>query len=233
MGVYWLSFLTGLLGSAHCLGMCGPIVLAYSVQLREAQPQRSGARYILHHAFYNLGRVLMWAFLGLLLATASGVVQSLLRFERGFALLAGVAMIGVGCARLGFLPAFDLSPSAPAGRLGEMFRRAFRLLIREGTLTGTLALGLLNGLLPCGLSYALLIRAAASGSPASGLLIMVAFGLGTVPALFFAGALSTKMELRLSRWGERTALTMVVLLGLLLVLRGFGLHLRFLMPQTP
>ncbi|MFQ5706336.1 MAG: sulfite exporter TauE/SafE family protein [bacterium] len=230
MAEYFLYFLTGLLGSAHCVGMCGPIVLAYAVNLKGSAPTAPRFAFqLLYHLSYNLGRVLMWTFLGMVFALAGAVIDSMSRFEHGFAVAGGVLMLLFGLWKWMRLPVFEFSKESRS-RVFSYYQKAFRFLIAEPGVNGKLALGLLNGLLPCGFSYAILVRAAVSGSPIIGGFTMLSFGLGTVPALFLTGLFSTHLSVRLRAWGERVAAILVVLLGGLLILRGLGLHLSMFHP---
>lgn len=217
MGEYLLILATGLLGSGHCLGMCGPIVWAYAGRLSPESPW--SARMALHLA-YNLGRVGMWVFLGMVLGLLGGMLSGLVPLGRVLALGGGAAMILLGVANLGLLPLRFRLEGQGGNPVWRFYRRLFQVLIGEGSLSGKFALGLANGLLPCGLSYALLARAAATGSPVEGGLVMLAFGLGTVPALLGAGLVLGRF--RLPRWSERLAALAVLVMGALLIWRGMG-----------
>jgi sulfite exporter TauE/SafE len=210
---------TGLLGSGHCLGMCGPIVWAYAARL---PAEVSWAARLGAHLAYNLGRVGMWVFLGLSLGMAGGMLGGLAPVGRILALGGGVAMLALGLANLGLFPLRFRLEGEGGNRLWRVYRRLFQALIGAGGPSGKFALGLANGLLPCGLSYALLARAGATGSPVEGGLVMLAFGLGTVPVLLGAGLLLGRF--RLPRWSERLAAVAVLAMGAGLLWRGWGGH---------
>ena len=161
MGEYLLILATGFLGSGHCLGMCGPIVWAYASHLPAKAPwtARMGA-----HLAYNLGRVGMWVFLGLSLGMLGGMLGGLAPAGRVLALGGGAAMLVLGLANLGWWPLRFRLEGEGGNRVWRWYRRVFGALIGERSLGGKFALGLANGLLPCGLSYALLARAAATAS---------------------------------------------------------------------
>lgn len=235
MGEYLLIAATGLLGSSHCVGMCGPIVWAYAARL----PAEAGwPLRLANHLAYNIGRVGMWTFLGFGLGMAGQVAGVLAPMGRVLALAGGVGMVALGLANLGLLPLRFRFEGEGGGTLWRGFRRVFQGLIGAGGVSGRFALGLTNGLLPCGLSYAFLARAAATGSPGEGALVMIAFGAGTVPALLGAGVLLGR--LRLPRWSERLAAAAVLSMGLLLLWRGSGnigaaehQHLPDTLPRVP
>lgn len=233
MGDYFLLFITGLLGSGHCVGMCGPIVVAYSLHMRPqaqagATATPKAAAQLPAHLAYNLGRVLMWTSLGALLGLASALLGSLWPAQRFIAIAAGAGMIVLGVSKFGLLPVLQPAsrPNTPLAivpsRFFSLYRRVFEVLVAEHSVTGKFALGLANGLLPCGFSFAMLAKAAASSSMSSGAMTMFSFGAGTIPALLLVGALSTKWNAKQRRWGEILAAALVVAMGLLLVLRGFG-----------
>ena len=217
MGEYLLILATGFLGSAHCLGMCGPIVWAYAGRL---SPASSRSARLVRHLAYNLGRVGMWVFLGMVFGLLGGLLSTLASLGRILALAGGVAMLLLGLANLGVLPLRFRLEGEGGNPVWRFYRRVFQALIGEGSLGGKLALGLANGLLPCGLSYALLARAGATGSPVEGGLVTLAFGLGTVPALLGAGLVLGRF--RLPRWSERLAALAVLVMGVLLIWRGLG-----------
>lgn len=217
MGEYLLIAAIGLLGSGHCLGMCGPIVWAYAsrLPLGATWATRMGA-----HLAYNLGRVGMWVFLGLTLGMLGGMLGGLAPVGRVLAVGGGAAMLILGLANLGLLPLRFRLEGEGGNSLWRCYRRLFQALIGVGGPLGKFALGLANGLLPCGLSYALLARAAATGSPGEGASVMLAFGLGTVPALLGAGLVLDRFWL--PRWSERLAAVAVLVMGAMLLWRGLG-----------
>ncbi|MFQ5769609.1 MAG: sulfite exporter TauE/SafE family protein [bacterium] len=236
MKEYFLYFLMWLLGSAHCIGMCGPIVLAYSIPLKAASGRKQPdsffiANQLMAHVTYNSGRVLMWVFLGMTLATIGGIINSLAQIENIMAIVGGTLILLLGIEKLGLLPRFRFGDNN-GHRIFRFYQRAFQLLITETSLNGKLALGLLNGLLPCGFSYALLVKAAVAGSALKGGLVMFSFGSGTVPALLLTGLLATKISDKFRRWGEGIAVAIVLLLGIVLILRGFGYHFPILHPMV-
>ncbi|HZQ71234.1 MAG TPA: sulfite exporter TauE/SafE family protein [Terriglobales bacterium] len=218
---FGVMFSLGLLSSLHCVQMCGPIVLSYSVAIGESAKPGSRHSLLLHHLAYNAGRVLTYSALGGLAGLVGGTLGFLGKLAgvaSGLALVSGILMIVVGIVMLGLFPASLLG--------SNLFRVPARLL---GPLGGFLSspdlkrrflLGLTLGFLPCGLIYAALLKAMASGSALSGTLTMLAFGLGTAGALLAIGFLSSMIRGQVSRWGSQLAAASVVAMGLLLVWRG-------------
>ncbi|MBF0095234.1 MAG: sulfite exporter TauE/SafE family protein [Alphaproteobacteria bacterium] len=189
-------FLAGLLGSvSHCVGMCGPIVLAQVTARLECVP--AGRMRDWHRltgaalASYHAGRITVYGVLGAAAALMAGalVQTSGLRWiSGGLLVLAAVLFLGSAIPRAiprlpGWLPgwATGLAGSLPRGTAGP----------------GGYGLGLVLGFIPCGLVYAALVAAAASADPVAGAAGMVAFGLGTVPSLLAVGVFG---HLAAHRW---------------------------------
>lgn len=221
---YGLIFITGLLTSLHCLGMCGPIVLAYAATSHgAAQAHNTSAAFKLHAA-YNAGRIMSYIVLGVLaglLGIALGAMLS--DMAEVIAIAGGIIMIIAGIGMLGFIavPSFFIT-----GKAGTMLRKLHGALLRKRTLTSKFALGLLTPLLPCGILYAMFAKASASGSVASSALTMATFGFGIVPALLLMGSLSSFLTLRLRKGAEQLAAFAIILMGIILLLRGF--HVPYL-----
>ena len=173
----WFLALGFLGGFGHCVGMCAPFVLL--VSRRFAAPDAGRATALGAQLWYTGGRVLTYAVLGALAGFVGGVVElagSLLGLQRTASVVAGAVLVLE--ALLGLAGA---GPLADTGG-GRIFARVSRALGRR--VPGhPLGLGLLLGLLPCGLLYSALVAAAARGGPAGGALALLAFGLGTAPAL--------------------------------------------------
>jgi sulfite exporter TauE/SafE len=228
---FWLMFVLGLVSSIHCVQMCGPIVLSYSLPLAVVGQAVSPARrreLSLAHLWYNLGRVTTYSALGALAGAAGGVIglaAHLAGIAHGARIAAGAAMIAAGVGQALSLrrplrpPAADLVHIAPptiATRLARMGKR-FMLSVRP---TSKFRLGLVLGFLPCGLVYAALLKAVDAGSAWGGALTMLAFGLGTSLALGATGLASTAFGWRLGRWSNALAGASIMFAGALLIWMG-------------
>ena len=189
----WLSFLAGLAGSPHCLGMCGGIVAAIALHARDTGP---GARRRILLA-YNLGRIFTYALLGAVagLLGASLDVLSMKMAANWVFVAANLFVLLVGVASIVQFSSFSLFSLESAG--GRVFSGILRWAVNETGFFRTFILGMALGFLPCGLVYAPLIAAAASGRPATGAAMMAALGLGTLPMLFFFGTASAALSTRL------------------------------------
>jgi uncharacterized protein len=253
---FWLMFVLGLVSSIHCVQMCGPIVLSYSLplaappltapRLTEPRPSGSGRRELaLAHLWYNLGRVTTYATLGALAGAAGGVIglaAHLAGIAHGARIAAGVAMIAagayallVGQARRGALwarrpprpPASELIRIDTPGIATRLARHGKRFMLSVRP-TSKFRLGLVLGFLPCGLVYAALLKAVDAGSALGGALTMLAFGLGTSLALGATGLASTAFGWRLGRWSNALAGASIMFAGALLIWMGVapGAHMH-------
>jgi uncharacterized protein len=217
-----LMFSLGLVSSLHCMQMCGPIVLSYSVALESLTngPSRIGKATALgNHLAYNGGRLFTYLMLGALAGFVGRSIELLGRFAglmQPLAIAAGLLMIGVGIFLLGIIPArlqtFLRIPSSFIRRIGK-------LLSSPGA-SNRFALGLALGFLPCGLIYAALMKAMATGSPLGGAASMLAFGVGTTGALLAVGLFSSRLRMQMNRWGTQLAAAGFMLMGAVLIWRG-------------
>ncbi len=196
----------GLLGSGHCLGMCGPLVVAF--------PGRTG-RWM-SHVQYHSGRLLTYGALGGVMGGMGGVMQAdaLPRLQLGVMLAAAVFLVMLGGMRLGLWrePRW-LSWSGIARFPG--LRRLVRLDAGQGQGWRSFALGLLFGFLPCALSMAAFMVALSTRSMGWGAAYAVAFGIGTLPSLL---ALGSVLGVWLRRWREHGE----ALSGVMMVAMGVG-----------
>jgi len=168
------AFLIGLAGSLHCIGMCGPIAMAMPL------PGRSTGSQVLASLLYNLGRISTYAVFGLVFGLI-GRSFTWFGWQQKMSIILGIAI-------LFFLIIPRLFPGNSTHPLvqGLMFRLRNWLAktLLKGTPASRFTTGMLNGLLPCGLVYLALTGAAITGESYKGMLFMVAFGTGTLPAMF-------------------------------------------------
>lgn len=195
-------FLLGLLGTGHCLGMCGPLILAF--------PSATGR--FSSHVLYNLGRGLTYtavgAFMGGIAAGVAAMAQGgnsdplawTARAQVGFSAVAALFLLGLGLSRLGFLrePGW-MSAASPSKMPG--FKKVLSAGY-QGSPAGIFLLGLLMGFLPCGLSFAAFARSLASGGPARGGVLAAAFAAGTFPGLFFLGTGFSRLAVKYRRYSD-------------------------------
>lgn len=218
-GTLTVLFLSGFLGSlGHCLGMCGPLNLMVAVQVRKHE-MPLGQSFFLYHG----ARIAVYAALG----GVVGIVGSMLGLSHRLTVLGGVVSLGLGAAiiligagYLGWFQPFRLEGEA------AWWNNILALLLKKNGMPRMLALGGLNGLLPCGLVYSALLLSASSGGIWSAALGMTVFGLGTFPALLVLDLGAGSLSVRFRQFMVRLAGGLMLLVGLQLVLRG-GATLHF------
>ena len=172
------ALLMGFFGSPHCLGMCGGLVTAFGLSMKDVSPAKRRALV----ATYHFGRLTSYAFLGLvagLIGTA--VLQPLMQSNSASRILLGLVLVFVGVTMLGaqFLKNLERFGMRFWQYLSPIRQKVFPL----NTFPRALSAGLLWGFLPCGLVYGALLIAVVAHNPLSGAALMFIFGLGTVPML--------------------------------------------------
>ena len=204
------AFLTGLLGGAHCVGMCGGIVAAMSLQPGGRQP-------FSFHLAYSAGRIASYSTSGALaglIGSAAFLSDTLYPVQQGLYFLAQVVLILLGL----YLAGLNQSVLLLERVGGVLWRRVQPLLARVmpiRTLPQALSAGALWGWLPCGLVYSVLVSALAAGGAGRGAALMLLFGLGTLPNLLLMGwAANSLRELVRRVWVKRLAGLGVASVGL-------------------
>lgn len=233
-------FLVGLLGSVHCIGMCGGIVTAFSTTAPPGRPVRvavvasgvmaSGIGGALDGAMrvlaYNVGRIGSYATAGALaggLAGGARALSGISAVQAGGYWLANLMLIALG---LYLMDAWHgLARLESFGQaLWRRLRPLTKSLLPLDSLPKLLALGSLWGWLPCGMVYSMLLTAMLTGSAVSGATVMLVFGLGTLPTLLALGLLGTQWRNWMQRRQVRVASGLIVLafgvLGLLRAANG-------------
>jgi sulfite exporter TauE/SafE len=213
------AFLTGVLGSAHCLGMCGGISGLFAVNSSVATLRSQIPLAIT----YNFGRVLSYALLGIIVgAFGSVIIKASPGLAGGIRLVSGIVIILIGLK-----VAFDLRALNGIERMGatlwSRIAPAAKGLVPVTNLPRALGLGLVWGWLPCGLVYSVLLIAATSAKPVNGALVMIAFGFGTMPAMIMTGLGAAKLSQVMRRKSARVGLgLLIVVLGLLTIAMPFS-----------
>ncbi len=214
---HFAAFLVGLLGGVHCVGMCGGIFATLGMGLPEERREQwlSQLPYLIG---YNSGRLLSYTVAGLLMGGGGALIIDLLLLQQAKLLMqmvAGLFMVALGLYLGGWW--FGLARvERVGGLLWRYIERPARKLMPIRSTPQALIMGLVWGWLPCGLVYSVLIWAISAGSALEGALLMLSFGLGTLPSLFAMGLIAAK----LSRWTGRPAVAQVA--GLVVV--GLGLY---------
>ncbi len=210
----------GLAGSFHCIGMCGP--LALSLPLNNSS--RLGR--LLSIALYNLGRAITYFLMGLLFG-AIGSSLFLTGYQQAISIAIGVIILIILLfgnklsANIGFINRFHNKIKILLGKLLRQEKNVFSYLL----------IGMVNGLLPCGLVYLAIASAVATGSALGGGLLMLAFGFGTIPLMFGLMVAGRYVSLAVRQKMRRLVPLFVGVMACLMILRGLGLGIPFISPS--
>jgi uncharacterized protein len=220
-------FTIGLVGSLHCLGMCGPLVLAYSLHYKSAvnseTPTVFGAFF--HHLAFHTGRIITYGIMG---AIVAGIFESLevqkfgMLYRGGFVIVSGILLLALGLVILKALP-LPFSSGWLSSPAGLALAKKMRDMASSRSAASKIGLGLSAGLLPCGLTWAMLVTAASTLNPAGGFLTMFSFGLGTIPLLLLTGVSASFISTKVRLLGERAAGFFVMVMGVILLVKGIGM----------
>jgi sulfite exporter TauE/SafE len=222
MAILISALVLGLMGSFHCAGMCGPIAIALPLH-GNTVPQK-----IFGGTLYNVGRTITYGIMGAIFGLLGQGIQ-LLGVQQKISVIMGAAMIISVLFPALFKNQYRMDKSMLSfvgklkKRIAEMFSiRSFQSLF---------FIGMLNGLLPCGLVYMAIAGAIGTGNTAEGTLYMILFGLGTIPMLLTISLAGNFMSLALRKKINKLIPVMVVVVGLLFILRGLSLGIPFLSPE--
>jgi hypothetical protein len=210
-------FLVGLLGGVHCVGMCGGIVSALTIQPGGQSVRAPGAASALPlHLAYNFGRISSYVIAGALvgaIGSFSLLLSEMLPVQMGLYIAANLMMIALGLYLTGLTQSLAFTE-----RLGQALWKRIQPFTRRFLPARNVAqaypLGLLWGWLPCGMVYGVLTAALLSGSAARGAATMLAFGLGTLPNLLLAGMLLHRLRsIVQARWVRLGSGLLVIAFG--------------------
>jgi sulfite exporter TauE/SafE len=216
------GFLLGALGSFHCVGMCAPIALALP-QIGESRASQCSAA-----GLYNLGRATTYSLLGAIVgALGMGFMlantQQIISISIGILLLLSVLLPALLPNRFGL--------SVHSAWLSKLLSPRLGALMRSPSYGNIYLLGLLNGLLPCGLVYTALAGATLTMQAHTGAIYMLSFGLGTLPLMFLVTYSRNLISLVWRRRLQRLVPIMVMIMGVFFILRGLNLGIPYLSPM--
>ncbi len=220
MTILFTAFILGLMGSLHCVGMCGPIALSLPLRGKTILQKIWGS------ALWSLGRVITYSLIGALFG-AIGTGFKMLGYQQIISITIGILMI-VSV----FLP--PLFKNHSFGELKFIFnpvRRGMQRLFQERNNRALFLIGIFNGLLPCGLVYLAVAGAIGTADFLKSILYMALFGLGTFPLLLVISLLGNIVSLTVRKKINRIVPAVVVLIGILFILRGLSLGIPYL--STP
>lgn len=222
MAIFISALVLGLMGSFHCAGMCGPIAIALPLH-GNTVPQK-----IFGGALYNVGRTITYGVMGAIFGLLGQGIE-MIGFQQWVSVIMGSLMIISVIFPALFRNQYRMDKSwfSLVGKLkksiGQMFSvRSFSSLF---------FIGLLNGLLPCGLVYIAIAGAIGTGDIAQGTFYMILFGLGTIPMMLTISLAGNMMGLALRNRINKLIPVLVVVVGLLFILRGLNLGIPYLSPE--
>lgn len=204
----------GIAGSLHCTGMCGPLLI--SLTLSKKNKTKLYTEMLIHHS----GRIFSYIVLGLIVGSMGQVLASG-GLQQKLSIFAGIILLGIL-----FLPYILQKKS----RFSIYLKSKWAKFINKQGLTNSFLLGTVNGLLPCGLVYAALASAAATGTYYTGALFMSVFGLGTMPLLLFITFGGVKLNLTTKKISSYILPAATLITAFLLILRGMNLGVPYISP---
>lgn len=215
---YSLAFMAGLLGSGHCLGMCGALVSGYFMK---AGPNRS---YLPYFA-YQLARIFVYTMVGFAAASLGVVLVSSGLFGKLQSLLQmviGAVVILLALGILGWIPFQGSIRLIPM----NMLRKGYATASRKGPVIGASLAGLLNGLMPCPLTFAMAVKATSAATITEGGLLMLTFGAGTLPMMMFISVAFGKMSAHLRGLMLKTAALIMIAMGSNTIYMGLSFYVQ-------
>lgn len=220
--LYLVFLTTGFtIGFGHCIGMCGPIVVSLSLNIKDKN-------ILIPHLLYNTGRTITYTVMGGVMgATGSftAVTANIAGLQKAVLIFAGVLIVVMGLAMSGWLPLGRIF--GDSFNPGGMIARGFNRLTNRKSLFAYFPLGLLLGLLPCGPVYTALIGVARAGMEAKnategvliGMGLMFAFGVGTVPALILVARLAGMGWLKSRQVIYKAGAVLMILVGIYFIIK--------------
>ncbi|HLK29649.1 MAG TPA: sulfite exporter TauE/SafE family protein [Puia sp.] len=222
MAIFLTAFVMGLIGSFHCIGMCGPLALSLPINSNYFWPKFSGA------LIYNIGRIITYSFFGLVFGSV-GKTVALFGFQQWLSIILGILIIAFI-----ILPkritAFDGNKFLLT-RLSKLREKLGKLLFQKNH-SSLFSIGLLNGLLPCGLVYMAVAGATAAGDVFKSIFFMAFFGLGTLPMMWSVAFFGNFVNINIRQKIRKAYPYMMLMMACLLIIRGMGLGIPYLSPKV-
>lgn len=215
------AFILGLLGSLHCVGMCGPIAFMLPVD------RSNSFKKVTQISVYHIGRLLAYAIIGLCFGLI-GKSLYLFGIQQQLSIVIGVLMIVVVLIPVQTFNKYNLSK--PLYRVISKVKSSLGKALKKKTADTFLTIGFLNGFLPCGLVYMAVFASLTMSSAIESSLYMMLFGLGTIPLMTTAIYLGKFLNSTVKQRIQKAIPVFVVIIGLLFIIRGMGLGIPYLSP---
>ncbi len=220
--MWWSAFILGIGGSLHCVGMCGPIVLALPSYRGETK------KLFVGRLIYNFGRITTYLVMGAILGLIGHGI-ALAGFQQSFSILMGVFVLLILLfPRLSLL----LNASHPVNKFNLKLKTFFGRLLKKKSFFSQFLIGIANGLLPCGLVYIALAGAIITGNFVDGAIYMALFGLGTLPMMLAISFTGNFIGLQLKKRLYKLSPYFVALIAVIFIVRGLNLGIPYLSPKV-
>ena len=217
----WSAVIFGLLGSFHCVGMCGPIAFMLPVD------RTNSTKKVFQIFTYHFGRILAYSLIGLVFGIV-GKGLYIFGLQQQLSIAIGILMIVVVLIPTRIFNRYNFSK--PIFKLISKVKSALGQAFKKKTADTFLTIGFLNGFLPCGLVYMAVFASLAMESAFKGSLYMALFGIGTIPLMTSAIYLGKFLNATIKQRIQKAIPVFVVIIGLLFILRGLGLGIPYLSP---
>ena len=219
----WSAIIFGLLGSFHCVGMCGPIAFMLPVD------RSNSFKKVSQITTYHIGRLIAYGLIGLCFGFI-GKSLYIFGIQQQLSIVIGIVMIIVVLIPVQTFNKYNFSK--PIYKIISKVKSGLGKALKKKTADTFLTIGFLNGFLPCGLVYMAVFASLGMQNAVQGSLYMVLFGLGTIPlmttAIYLGKFLNTSIKKRI----QKAIPVFVIIIGLLFILRGLGLGIPYISP-TP
>jgi sulfite exporter TauE/SafE len=217
------ALLFGLISSLHCIGMCGPIAMMLPVSRDNA------TKKAIQILLYHLGRLTTYASLGFLFGLL-GKGLYLAGFQQQISILVGLLMVTMAIIPEKVFANYNFS--RPVYRLISIVKTNLVSQFKRKSPDALFTIGLLNGLLPCGLVYAALFGAIAMQNVGFSIMYMLLFGIGTIPLMSAVVYVSNVLSIPFRNKFQKIIPLVTVVIGILFVMRGMGLNIAYISPSN-
>lgn len=217
----WSAVIFGLLGSFHCVGMCGPIAFMLPVD------RTHSTKKIIQISTYHIGRLLAYSIIGLVFGLV-GKGLYIFGMQQQLSIIVGVLMIVIVLIPVHTFNKYNFSK--PIYQIISRIKSSLGQALKKKSADTFLTIGFLNGFLPCGLVYMAVIASIATQSAAQSSLYMALFGLGTIPLMTTAIYLGKFLNTTVKRRIQKAIPIFVIVIGALFIVRGLGLGIPYLSP---
>ncbi|WP_428225578.1 sulfite exporter TauE/SafE family protein [Flavobacterium sp.] len=219
----YTAFILGLISSLHCVGMCGPIAMVLPVD------RNHEVKKVIQIVLYHLGRITSYSILGILFGVL-GRGLFLAGFQQKMSIWVGVLMIVVVLVPEKVFAQYNFSK--PVFKWISQLKSALGQTLKKKTYPSFYTIGILNGLLPCGLVYVALFGALAQQDISLSMLYMGLYGLGTIPMMSMVVYVSQWLTVPVRTRIQKIIPVVTMVIGILFILRGLGLDIPFLSPSS-